>query len=971
MMGIGLPSGVVTFLFTDVVGSTRLWETEPTLMGGVMARHDELIEAAVEAAGGVLVRPRGEGDSRFAVFTSPRDALVAAARLNVALNAESWPTATPITVRTALHAGEADLRAGDYYGDAVNRCARLRGIAHPGQILLTSTTAGLVGGAMPAGITMTDLGEHRLKDLTRAEHVYQLNHDDPPDTFPPLLSLNQARHNLPIQTSSFIGRESELEALVAAVRANRMVTLTGFGGMGKTRLALQAAAELAGSEVGDVWFIDLSGLTDHALVPARVAEALDVHYGLGNPARALAAALADKPTLLVLDNLEQILDCAHFVADLLARTATVRVLATSREPLHIRGERQIPLAPMPAPDANATAAQLEQTDAIRLFLDRATAVRPDFTITGSNAAAVAAICARLDGHPLALELAAARMKMFTADALLGRLTSNTSVLASNAPDVPERQRTLRATIAWSVDALTPEEHALLDVLSVLSAPADFDLVEALCPDGLNTLALLADLVDKSLVHTVESADDDTRYALLVAIRDHLTEQLAQGSRDHLHDRHATYFQSRLTTAFNDGTFSGQDRVVARDLPHLRAAIAYRRSNGPTDAEVRLVTDLGNSMSQFGHAAEYLEMSAHALTVATDAGDRAILHWSRGDASEILGLAAQADHELRLAVAEGRESGNPEVIAQSVLGQMKLATAEDDLLRLAEELETTLRDLNLTESELGYRLQERDYLLAKLLGIGNPALAEEAARRMLGHEADLVARGLLASLLLDRGAVHEALFLAAELDKPGPGVSPDWAVGGLLNKAAVLLAFDQIGEARELARRGFDADWAEGRFPWDAAILLSEAELRDGRPDNALEILDLALTRSANAAPWDIARLAWRRTVLLQRNGRHQSATSDLTEAIAALAEQTFSRGLKDLLAALVARAQQDHQRDPARAARLLGCVRAQRRTWTLPFEMDAVARDLEVRLLPDRQADYDAGWDLDPTIPDIATRSIG
>ena len=355
-------------VLTDVEGSTRLWQDEPDAMAAAMRRHHEIVHGAVAAHGGWRPPDQGEGDAVFAAFASATAAVAAVVQVQRELAAERWPTPVPLRVRIGVHVGEVRQRDGNLLGEPVNRCARLRGLGSGGQTLLSAPVFELVRDRLPAGTSATDLGEHRMKDLTRPERVHQLDIAGLESSFPPLTSLERARHNLPMQVTPFIGRADELAALVAAVRAHRLVTLTGFGGMGKTRLALQAAAGLAGdAEVGDVWFVDLATVTDPSLVPARVAEAAGVRFGAGDPAHALVAAFAGRPTLLVLDNLEQVLGCAWFVAELVAAAPAVRVLVTSREPLRVRAERQIPLAPMAVPEARVPPEVLSTYDAVRFF----------------------------------------------------------------------------------------------------------------------------------------------------------------------------------------------------------------------------------------------------------------------------------------------------------------------------------------------------------------------------------------------------------------------------------------------------------------------------------------------------------------------------------------------------------------------------------------------------------------------------
>ena len=385
-----LPTGTVTFLFTDIEGSTILWEQHSDAARSALVRHDALVEQIVAECGGVVVRPRGEGDSRFAVFARPSDAVTAAATLQQALYAEPWLIPAPLRVRMALHTGEADVRAGDYYGSAVNRCARLRAVAHGGQTLVSQTTHALVCDNLPPHFTLRDLGEHRLKDLVRSEHIFQLDVPDLPTTFPPLKSLELHPNNLPLQPTPFIGREQELERVRQRLGQPdvRLLTLTGPGGTGKTRLALQVAAELLDDFRDGVWVVELAPVGDPVLVPSTIAAALGIKETAGQPVLAsLTAFVRDKQLLLVLDNFEQVVTAADVVADLLGAAAHLKILVTSRVVLGVYGEHDLLVPPLALPDLKRLPRleQLTQYEAVRLFVERAQAAKVDFQVTNQNA----------------------------------------------------------------------------------------------------------------------------------------------------------------------------------------------------------------------------------------------------------------------------------------------------------------------------------------------------------------------------------------------------------------------------------------------------------------------------------------------------------------------------------------------------------------------------------------------------------
>ncbi|UQX89283.1 hypothetical protein M6D93_04580 [Jatrophihabitans telluris] len=954
----GLPSGVVTFMFTDIVGSTRLWESEPQPMAAAMARHDALVEAAVTGAGGHLVRPRGEGDSRFAVFISARSALSAAADISLALQAEVWRTSCPVQVRTAVHSGEAEFRAGDYYGEVVNRCARLRGVAHPGQILVSAATAAVAGPVLPGELSLADLGVHRLKDLARSEHVFQLDHPGLVNTFPPLLSLDRARHNLPVQTSTFVGRQEEVRALTTAVRENRLVTLTGFGGMGKTRLALHVGAELAKGPDGDVWFVDLSGVDDPASVPARIAQALDVRLGADEPTDALVAALRDQPTLLILDNLEQILECSPFVAALLAAVEPLRILATSRQALRVRGERQFLLLPMPSPEPGETLETISTFDAVRLFLDRAVSVRPEFTITAANASAVAAICGRLDGQPLALELAAARMKMLTVDELTHRLDAGLQILGGGSRDIPERHRTLRATIAWSVDALDAEERELLAAMSILSAVADFDLVEAIAGADLDAFAALESLVEKSLVRPVDG--ERTGYALLVSIRLYAAELLTDDSRRGYRDRHADYLTRRLRELAQASVVSDQVAFVIGQLDHLRAAIAHRRALGPPAAEIALLAGIEGFMVRLGYASEYLSISEHVLALDARPDDRVTILAARMTARLNLGLGVDPAEQtaLRLSAGQCSDPMNRAIGLVMLLATTQTASefsaAHDDV----DDALALLDGAQLLECQLG-----RDSLTARCLRFADPPRAMDAALALLEAEPGLgyadVGRIRLAALLLDAGRGAEALDVTVPLAGATLSFSPEWQTRALCVRAEALHAVGDLDAAMHLAATAFHREIEEDQTPNEAAQVLADLHRVRGELAEALAALDRADGQMPRPLGVVGAANLWRRAVLLRRLGRADQRSADLEHAIDLfLAEPLY--GVRDLLACAVETAVRIVQKQPADAARLLGWVDANRRDWVLPFGMEEEIQPLAARLLPSWQAEYDNNRRGDP-----------
>jgi predicted ATPase/class 3 adenylate cyclase/DNA-binding CsgD family transcriptional regulator len=527
------PSGTVTFLLTDIEGSTTLWEEASEAMRVALARHDALFELAVRQRGGVDVKPRGEGDSRFAVFAAAPDAIAAAMAIQRAFAAEPWPTPRPIKVRIGLHTGRAEVRDNDYYGSTVNRCARIRSLGHGGQVLVSEATAALVRDDLSDGMTLHELGEHRLKDLTRPERLFQVVSPELGAELRPLASLDAGTHNLPVQPTSLLGRERDVEEVCARLRNGaRLVTLTGPGGTGKTRLGLQVAAELLDAVEHGAYLVLLAPISDPALVASTIAQTIGAPDAGGTPPLdVLKAYLREREMVLLLDNFEQILPAATDVADLLASCPRLTVLVTSRAPLQIGGEHEYPVPPLDLPDRTAAPSvdELARNPAVALFVERASAIKPDFALTETNATAIAQICTRLDGLPLAIELAAARSRLLSPEAMLPRLGSSLALLTGGRRDLPARQRTLRDTIAWSYNLLPEAERRLFWRLGVFAGGFTLEAAEAICDHqadlGIDVLDGIEALAANSLLRRDEGSARAPRFTMLETIRELAVEYL--------------------------------------------------------------------------------------------------------------------------------------------------------------------------------------------------------------------------------------------------------------------------------------------------------------------------------------------------------------------------------------------------------------------------------------------------------------
>src|SRR5215211_7506518 len=654
----GDPKGTVTFLFTDVEGSTKLWERDPEAMSQALSRHDELLRDAVEAHGGFVFKT--VGDAFYATFPSAPEAVEAAFDAQRFLLSEGWEETGPLRVRMALHTGTAEERDGDYFGPTLNRAARLLSAGHGGQVLLSLPTQELVRDQLPSGTGLRDLGLRRLKDLFRPEHVFQLTAPDLPSSFPPLKTLDVRLNNLPIQPTPLLGREREVAEIANSLRRGdvRSLTLTGTGGTGKTRLALQSAAELIDEFEDGVFFVALAPVSDPELVASTLAGALSVSESAGRTLKEdLRDYLSNKELLLVLDNFEQVVDTAPLVGELLSGCPGLKVLVTSRTLLRIYGEHEYAVRPLELPDPRhlPPIEELRHYEAIRLFTERARAARADFSLTNENAQAVAEICARLDGLPLAIELAAARIKLLSPQAMCARLGDPLKFLTGGARDLPERQRTLRGAIAWSHVLLNEDEQALFASLSVFSGGCALDAVEPVCDleDDLfvDVLEGLSSLVDKSILRQEEMVEGEPRFVMLETIREYARERLeANGKAEKIRRLHAEYFLALAEQGASELQGPEEATWLERleiDHDNMRAALSWTLRSEEAQLGMRLAGALWRFWDLRGYYGEGRRWLEEALAKDGQASR------ARAKALEGVGWLAdlQGDIDRAVAVAE--------------------------------------------------------------------------------------------------------------------------------------------------------------------------------------------------------------------------------------------------------------------------------------------------------------------------------
>ncbi len=833
---MSLPSGTITFLFTDIEGSTKLWEEQPDTMRLALARHDALLRAAIETNSGTVFKTIG--DAFCAAFHTAPQALEAALSAQQSLHqVKAGVGFGLLKVRMALHTGTAEQRDGDYFGQPLNRVARLLAVGHGGQVLLSEATQAVTGNSLPAGTSLRDLGLHRLKDLQQPEQVWQLTAPNLPSDFPPLRSLSLYDNNLPQQVTSFIGREKELAEVENLLTKTRLLTLTGSGGTGKTRLSLQVVADRLEDYPDGVWLVELAPLGDPSLIPQTVAAVLGVRETPGDTLTdTLTAALNEKRLLVLLDNCEHVLDACARLADTLLRSCPhVRILASSREGLGIAGESAYRVPSLSLPDLKQpiTLESLSHYESVRLFVERAVAVKSDFSVTLQNASALASVCSRLDGIPLAIELAAARIRSMTVEELGKRLDDRFRILTGGSRTALPRQQTLRALIDWSYNLLEANQKTLLARLCVFAGGWTLEAAEGVCSgesvEAWEMLDLLTALADKSLV-IAEVQGETTRYRLLETVRQYARDRLAESEAGRsAREMHRDYF---LTLAEDiQPKLNGPEQahwldVLETEHDNLRVALTFcleegegERAEESEEKGLRLGAALQVFWHVRGHVSEGREQLAALLShpaaqrrtkARADALNGAGgLAYNQGDYA-----SARSLYEESLRIRQ--ELGDKQGIAGSLNNLGFVAVAHGNYTSARTLCEEAL----IINREIGNRAWEAN----NLFNLGNVAkdkgdyvsardLLEESLiiRRELGDKSGIAnslnGLGVVARTQGDyasaRSLYEESLGIYRELGNRG-GIA-----GSLNNLGNAAEAQGDYASARTLLQEALEIQWELG------------------------------------------------------------------------------------------------------------------------------------------------------------------
>jgi predicted ATPase/class 3 adenylate cyclase/DNA-binding NarL/FixJ family response regulator len=990
-----LPTGTVTLLLADVEGSTRLWETQPGEMTAAIARFNQVVCDVVAAYDGVRPVEQGEGDSFVAAFARASDAVAAALELQRA------PLA-PIRLRIGVHTGEVQLRdEGNYAGPTINRTARLRDLGHGGQTLLSGATEPLVADRLPEGAWLTDLGTHGLRDLPRPERVVQLCHPDLVNEFAPLrVSGTVASTRLPAQLTSFVGRDVELTRLAELLAQNRVVTLTGAGGVGKTRLAVQVAAAMA-PEFGDgVWYVDLAPITDPELVPLTVARALGLPDQPGRSTMdSLLRFVRDRQMLVVLDNCEHLLDAsAELVVAVLSGAASLTLLATSREAIGVAGEVGWRVPSLSLAD-----------EALDLFADRARRARPGFTLTDDNAATVGEICARLDGVPLAIELAAARVRALSLAEILDSLHDRFRLLTGGSRTAVRRQQTLRASVDWSHALLTQSEQVLFRRLAVFLGGFDLDAAQFVCGgtdvERYQVLDQLTLLVDKSLV-VADDTRDRTRYRLLETVRQYALEKLGEsGEADSVRARHRDHYTALAAVLDAPAGSDYEQRLeqAETEIDNLRAAFEWSRENSDVELALALASSLQPLWQARGRPREGRAWFDAVLTreVAQDAGVAAAVRTRALADIAVLYLFCGANDSMdraQQALALARDIEDPAVLARALTACGLTAAYNAELagvyfaeaIELVRELDDRWRLSQILGEQANAAIAAGDPIAARVaaeegrdladaigdrfnsrhcrmcLGLaqtyqGDPAGAV-AQFRAVAAEAKAAHDGLLHAVSL----AHQGTVLAwqGETDAARAAADASLESASEFGALAASIGYFALGNAAlaagdvGTARDATTAAWEHGSFaPGYAAHLrpvIAQAAQAGGDLIAARRWADEAV---ATAPGWIMLLALSTRARVAIAQGEPEQAERDAHDALARVADLQAHLGISDTLECLAALA--GDAGSHREAARLFAAAHGSRqRMGAVRYQVWDAGYEASVTALRDAmgEKDFDAAW---------------
>ena len=860
-----MPTGSVTFLFTDIEGSTKLAQEHPEQWENLRQRHHAILRSAMDIQQGYIFHIIG--DAFCVAFTTARQALSAALQVQEALHKEDWGN-TPIKVRMGVHTGQAEIQeSGDYSGYlTLSRVQRLMSAGHGGQTLISQETQQALAGELPDNVSICDLGEHQLKDLIRPEHIYQVNRADLPSDFPALKALGARINNLPIQLTPFIGRDHEIAFVLDLIRNPqvRLITLTGAGGTGKTRLSLQVANAVQDQFPDGIFFVPLAETTDLEMAVSKIAQVLDVREGNGRfLIDTLKDFLGDKTLLLVLDNFEQLVGAASLTTDLLVAAPKLKLLISSRILLRMRGEYEFPVMPLDIPNPTNLPAfeQLQQNESVQLFVQRARAANPKFLLTKENASAVAEICRALEGLPLAIELAAARIRVLPPQAMLAKLSNRLSFLTGGAVDLPARQQTLRNTLDWSHSLLSGRERTLFARLGIFAGGFSLDGAESICNlDGtLDVLAGVEILLNNSLLRQEEDPSGGARFRMLGTVREYALEELEKHAELAALTRgHALYFVSKITSEAGYKLFSTESVMwldwCEAEQDNIRAALAWALINTEADNfKTGLILFLGWFWYRRGYLHEGRVWAERFLETKWAAPGTA------GRAGALLGSAMLAlwEGNAKTAIVEAEECV---ALFQRQEDEQYLPTAllQLGVIDINMGKDTAAHPLIEEAASLFQQAGQKFFYAVSLVHLGNVALG-------LGHTAEA------------RAWLEKALPIAQE-------VGDQWAISFALNN---------LGEVARVL-----GDYDKARHYYEE----SESLLR------------------VMGDPGDLARLVHNLGSVAQHEGNFEKAKSLYAESLAMFRKFGNKRGIAECLMGLAGLKAENGQTQ--QAARLFSAAEA-------------------------------------------------